>query len=220
MANESDPTTFPTVQQFKQILLSESTEKIVNRYIFSEPSFVFKEKPELIGLMRKHLCKHLDLTEEKIVIVGSAKLGFSMSPDNFPREFSPESDIDVLVVDTVLFDSIWMTLLKWWYPRRTIQLGGMENKWASARRKDVFWGWVVPDEIRYEGISFPDVLKPIQDISASWFNAFKSLSLHPELADRNVNGRLYRTWEHATRYHSDGLRQISIKLKETEPEGK
>lgn len=219
MANESDPTSLPTVKQFKQILLSKSTEEIVNRYIFSEPSFVFKEKPELMRLMRKHLCEHLDLSEEKIVIVGSAKLGFSLSPYNFPREFSPESDIDVLVVDSDLFDSIWMTLLKWWYPRRTIKLGGMENDWASARRKDVFWGWVVPNEIRYEGISFPDVLKPIRDISASWFNAFRSLSLHPELSDRNVNGRLYRTWEHAMRYHCDGLRQISIKLKETEREG-
>lgn len=220
MANESAPKTFPTIEQFKEILLRESTEEIVNRYIFSEPSFVFKKKPESMRLLRKHLCGHLDLNEEKIVVVGSAKLGFSLSPNNFPREFGPESDIDLVIVDSALFDNIWMTLLKWWYPRRTLKLGIKESAWASARHKDVFGGWVVPDKIRYEGISFPDVLKPIRDISANWFNAFKSLSLYPELADRNVNGRLYRTWEHAIRYHSDGLRQISIKLKETKPEGK
>lgn len=220
MSKESEPTKFPTVREFKDVLVSEPVEEIVNRYVFSEHPFVFKENPDLMQLMRKHLCDQLGFREDKIVIVGSAKIGFSLNPHSFAREFSPESDIDVLVVDTELFDRIWMSLLNWWYPRRTLKLGGIENEWASARRKEVFWGWLVPNEIRYEGISYPEVLKPIRDISTSWFNAFKSLSLSPGFADRSVNGRLYRTWEHAMKYHADGLRQISLKLKENELEVK
>jgi len=213
MAGDFNQTEFPSVPEFSRMLLTESREQIVSRYIFGENPYIFRDKPELMLLLRKHLSERLNLSEKNIVIVGSAKLGFSLSPHNFPREFTSTSDIDILVVDTVLFDSIWTTLREWWYPRRATKLGGAENEWAGARRKDVFWGWIVPHEIRYEGLSFPETLKPLRDISTKWFNAFKSLSLYSDFATRDVTSRLYRSWEHALQYHSDGLRQISEKLK-------
>jgi hypothetical protein len=154
-----------------------------------------------------HLCGAIGVIAANIVVVGSAKIGFSLSPDNFPREFSDFSDIDVVVVSEPMFDEFWHTMLKWNYPRR-FSLSGADWKWSKDRRNDLYWGWFRPDAVRFEGLSFPNVLKPIRDLSTAWFNAFQSLSLIPDFSNRKVRGRLYRTWEHALRYHVDGLERI------------
>lgn len=199
-------------EDFKSIILTTPLDSVVHQYLFQGLPYVFRDKPASLDLLIKHLSSSIKLTEENIRVVGSAKMGFSLNPDNFPRGFSDTSDIDVIVVNEELFDRIWMTLLEWQYPRRLVQLGHVEGEWAQRRRKDIYWGWLVPSEIRYDGLSFPDVLRPLRDISAQWFNAFQSLSLYPDFAARTISGRLYRSWEHALRYHVDGLRQIHNRI--------
>jgi len=154
-----------------------------------------------------HLCGKMNVVANDIAVVGSAKIGFSLSPDNFPRKFSSYSDVDVVVVSGPMFDEVWHTMLRWNYPRRFI-LSGADWEWSKHRRNDLYWGWFRPDAIRFEGLSFPDVLKPIRNVSTAWFNAFQSLSLISDFSSRKIEGRLYRTWEHALRYHADGLQQI------------
>lgn len=190
------------------MVLTRPLDEVVDRYIFSGTPYVFRENPDDLQKLRAHLASAIKLEAERIIVVGSAMLGFSLNPENFPRQFSDESDVDVVVINDALFDRIWATILRWHYPRRLTMLGKVDGEWAQTRRKDIYWGWFVPDAIRYEGLSLPDVLKPLRDLSAAWFDAFKSLSLYPEFARRNVSGRLYRTWDHARLYHVDGLRQI------------
>ncbi len=201
-----------TVDQFKETLVSRPLAVIAQQHIFAGLPYVFRDEPESNDMLVGHLCDAMDVSQQNVVIVGSAKVGFSLNPDVFPRAFSETSDIDVIVVSEDLFDRIWMTLLEWHYPRRGVNLGQVEGGWARLRRKDVYWGWLEPDQIHYEGLSFPNVLRPLRDISVKWFNAFQSLSLYPELAAHRVSGRLYRTWDHALHYHADGLRQIRDRI--------
>jgi hypothetical protein len=197
-----------TVDQFKETLLKSPLEVMAEQHIFTGMPYVFRDEPASNDLLVEHLCEAMGVSDQNIVVVGSAKIGFSLNPDNFPREFSDTSDIDIVVVSEELFDRVWMILLEWHYPRRNMPLGRVEGGWMRSRRGDIYWGWLVPDEIHYEGLSFPHVLKPLRDISTKWFNTFQSLSLYPEFAAHRVSGRLYRTWDHAIRYHTDGLRQI------------
>ena len=198
----------PDIESFKAILLSEPLEAVVKKFIFEGEPYVFRRQPSALDLLHRHLCGTLKLSKENVLVVGSGKIGFSLNPDTFPRLFSEKSDIDVVVIDKRLFDTVWMTILRWHYPRKGYNLGGLEGVWARERRYDVYWGWFKPDRIRYEGLSFPGILKPLRDISTSWFNAFRSLSQHDEFSTRNINGRLYRSWDHALRYHVEGLRRI------------
>lgn len=207
--------TYPSVDEFSNVLLSHPLEKVVQEYIFQGVPYVFRERPELLDILRRHLCSALKFLEENVVVVGSAKIGFSLNPNNFPRQFSDESDIDILVVDEKLFDSLWMAILRWHYPRRITVLGGEDGRWMRERRQDLYWGAFFPDKIRFQGLSFPEILKPLRDNSTAWFNAFRSLSQYPELVSRNVSGRLYRTWEHALLYQTDGLRQIKDVIRPT-----
>jgi hypothetical protein len=153
------------------------------------------------------------LNENNVVIVGSAQVGFSLSPDTFFRPFSEDSDIDVLVVDEQLFDTIWAATLRWHYPRRS-WLDGSDWEWARLRQKELYWGWLTPNRMRFNGLTLPEMLKPVRDASTNWFNAFRSLSRYNEFSRRDVSGRLYRTWEHARLYHESGLSQIRTTITE------
>ncbi len=207
---------YPSVGDFKEALLDQPLGQVVQDTIFKGLPYVFRERPESLDVLKHHLCQEIGLSWENIIVVGSAKVGFSLNPANFPRQFSEDSDIDILAVDESLFDEVWTTLLKWNYPRRLVRLGRVDNDWIYNRRKDIYWGWFVPDQIRFEGISFPDALSPVRDLSTRWFNAFRGLSRfveHPDLVSREVSGRLYRTWNHAFLYHEEGLRLLKTVLK-------
>jgi len=203
---------YPSANEFKHILLTTPLDVVVQDYVFQETPFVFRGQPELMLHLRRHLCAALPVAEENITVVGSAKMGFSLSPDAFPRRFTDRSDIDVIIVNEPLFDQVWTTVIQWHYPRRTFRLGEADWRWASGRMKELYWGWFTPDKIRYEGLSFPQALTPLRDLSTAWFNAFQSLSQYPEFASRQISGRLYRTWHHALLYHADGLQQIKSSL--------
>ncbi len=201
-----------TVDQFKQTLANDPPAAVTQQYVFAGVPYVFRDEPASNDLLISYLSENMGIPQRDIVVVGSAKLGFSLNPDTFPRAFSDTSDIDILVVSQELFDRIWMILLEWSYPRRGSDLGRVEGGWARLRRKDVYWGWCVPDQIYYEGLSFPHVLKPLRDIAVKWFNTFQSLSLYPEFAAHTMSGRLYRTWDHALQYHADGIRRIRDRI--------
>lgn len=200
---------YVTIEQFKSILLSRPLDEIAKNYIFAGNPFAFRSSPSALPLLIDHLVKQLGVQSTSIYIVGSGKLGFSLNPDNFPRPFSESSDIDVVIIDQRMFDTVWTTLLKWHYPRRTLELPGIDRQWIGSRKKDLYWGWFLPDKIQFDGLSFPSVLKPVRDISTTWFNAFQSLSQYDEFLGRTVSGRLYRTWDHALLYHMEGLRLLS-----------
>jgi hypothetical protein len=204
------------VDEFKEILVQQELERVVQDYIFAGIPYVFRSWTEGFNNLRSHICDNLGISSrENIEVVGSARVGFSLDPENFGIAFSDKSDIDIVVVDDNLFDKVWKILLKWNYPRR-FRLAGTDNIWARHRMEDLYWGWFRPDKIRYEGLSFPDTLKPLRDISALWFNVFKSISNIQGFEGLEVSGRLYRTWDHVMLYHVDGLRKIleSVKNKE------
>jgi hypothetical protein len=198
---------FPTIGEFKSALLNRPINDVLQDYVLSGEPYAFREQPQALSSLRGHISRALKVDERNIVIVGSAQVGFSLSPDNFPRQFTDGSDIDVVVVHEGLFNAVWHTLLQWHYPRRH-NLPNADWSWSSARRKELYWGWFVPDAIRFNGLSFPAALKPMRDCSTLWFNTFQSLAKYPEFSKRDVHGRLYRTWEHVRLYHAEGLRQI------------
>ena len=203
--------TCPSVEEFKELLRREAPEKIIQDHIFGGDVYLAREHPRVLNTLRRHLCPRLRFEEQNVIIVGSAKIGFSLDPNGFPRRYTKSRDIDVVVVSETLFDTYWQTMLRWHYPRRW-RLPGPDLRWVRARQQDLYWGWFRPGEIGYEGLTFPDVLEPLRDLKTKWFDSFQSLSLYEEFLGRDVNGRLYRTWEHALFYHASGLQQIQTQL--------
>jgi hypothetical protein len=200
-------------EKFKDLLATEPLPRIVTDIVFKGTPYILKDAPNALATIKTHLASALPLAESNIAIIGSAKMGFSLDPENFPRQFSDASDIDVLIVDERLFDKIWSCLLDWHYDRDIHGTNWDERHWISERRKSIYWGWLAPADLQIgRGINASYLLRPIRDLRTAWFNAFKTLSRLPELSRRDVSGRLYRTWDHAVRYQVDGLRKIKLKL--------
>lgn len=206
----------PTVGEFKELLKGTPLNEVAEEHILGGAPYAFRRRPTLMNEMQMHLISHLPITAENIIIVGSAKTGFSLNPDAYFNPFNSESDIDVAIIDENLFDEIWSTLLMWHYPRRYVGLDYVSSRWAGQRQKDIYWGWLTPDKIRYEGLYFPRALKRFRDLTTAWFNAFRSFSLYPEFARREISGRLYRTRNHVLLYQVEGLRQLREFLLTTE----
>jgi hypothetical protein len=154
-----------------------------------------------------------------VLIIGSARMGFSLDPDRAFQPFKDASDIDVVVVHAKLFDEAWRTMLAWDYltiRNRTYP----EQQWLYRRHDEVWSGWYNPSRWNFrerDGIelSFPDALKPVRDFSFRWFSTFRSLSRyrhHAEIPRHRVTARLYRTRQHVAMYHTIGLRALRTKL--------
>jgi hypothetical protein len=203
----------PSRDEFVEALRSLPLEQVVRDYVFHGDTFFFQPMPADLEAIKAILVQRLQCQQADITVVGSAKHGFSTDPENFPRAFTPGSDIDLVVVHADLFDQFWQGILKWHYAHG-LSLGKAEADWATARKNEVFWGWLDPGEISYAGLLERHRLtvSNLQTISHTWFSAFKSLSRVPSVRGRVIGGRLYRTWDHALRYHVMGLQKIKIRL--------
>ena len=196
------------VAEFRQDLLQKKAATVVSEHILDADPFIFSDERETYASLVRELSDGLSVAQGSIVAVGSAKLGFSVHPDKFPRPFGSTSDIDMAVIDHALFDRIWHAIIDWHYPRKGETLPPEEREWVRQRRRDIYWGLFHPDKIRFRGLTFPRSLVPLRDISTSWFNAFRKASLSTGLTAHTISGRLYRSREHAMKYQAAGLRRI------------
>lgn len=194
-------------------LLTESSDfsDVVQEVIFAGTPYVFEASPDVWVQVRAQLATGLETSEDSIYIVGSAKMGYSLAPRKFGQPFADDSDIDVVVVDANLYDTMWTSILRWHYRRRH-RLPPRDRKWDTRRREGLYWGYLEPARFHYRGLSQPAPLRAARRVSNTWFTAFKSLGLIPELAERNLGGRLYRSLTHAILYHDHGLREVRRSL--------
>lgn len=142
------------------------------------------------------------LTTISAWVVGSAKLGFSLTEKRrgaevLPRyrAFSPLSDIDIAVVSPPLFDLIWNELSA--YAHRVSRL-----PWDSGPLGDyLVCGWLRPD---YFPISAR--LRRCDD----WWDLFRSLSADARYGRRKVRGALFHSVEHMKRYQARALHECAL----------
>src|SRR5688572_10700711 len=77
--------------------------------------------------------------EADILIVGSARTGFSLNPERFLSPFGEKSDIDVAIVHSDLFDDAWRTMLAWDYLTMKNR-SRPEKEWLRRRHSEVWSG--------------------------------------------------------------------------------
>ncbi len=197
-----------SIDDFRAALTSQSPREIVDRVLLTAVPHVFGENRSDYTAFRKQLAAGLQVSPDGIFIVGSAMTGFCLSPDNYPRRFGDESDVDVVVCDAEMFDRIWFQLLQWDHPNRYGGVYGLERDTVVKWRKDIYWGWVRPDKLMTPSLNRRRGLKSVQEIGSRWFETFKLVANHPPLFGREISGRLYRTLEHVIMYHADGIRRL------------
>jgi hypothetical protein len=192
---------YPSKDEFSELLDSRDHAKIVEELLVAGLPFAFRDSPADYDTLRVTLSAALHLPADAMTVVGSGRIGFSLSPEKYGTPFLPDSDLDVVVVSAELFDIAWFDLLR--LGRKYFSLEKKVQSWIDTHKENhIFFGFIVPDRL-------PGAVA----ISPAWFRTFKGLARNPSLAGRDVNGRLYRTWDHVRVHQLYSLRKIQQGLR-------
>lgn len=128
--------------------------------------------------LRSSVAEKYEIHPNEVLVVGSAKLGFSIAPNKRYRPFCDESDIDVVIVSDTLFSRIWRAV-------HDYELHG--GYWERGREfKDyLFQGWIRPDKLP-PSHSF--------EFGNDWWEFFNALSSSGKYSSVKIRGALYKDW--------------------------
>jgi hypothetical protein len=186
-----------TIGEFQNILKSKTVSDIdiVQRYVAFGQPFMFENEKSYFDL-KKIISKHFNVGYEKVIMVGSAKLGFSISPNKLWKPFGDESDIDMVVIDDLLFNRFWKDLYKFETELldRTIE----DEKRYRKFLKYFFKGWIRPDLFPF---SFSG--------KNQWEDFFKSIS-YKEFGERKITGAIFKEMFFFENYHENNIKNLRL----------
>ena len=173
---------------------SFTEQEIVQRCITHGSSFVFAGDDDKDFRLKKSIADNFSLNPESIVMIGSAKLGFSIAPHKLWKRFDDESDIDMVIISDKIFDNFWIDLYN--FNVELVDRSKDEQDKFQSFLKYFFKGWLRPD-------LFPFDYKRRDD----WFNFFKSIS-YGEFGIRKITGAVFRNFYFYENYHIHNLKVI------------
>lgn len=198
--------------EFNQELIKLNGEDELNDFcrklVLHGIPYVFNAREHDYYEFRKKIANNFDVSFHEVYITGSAKLGFSPFKG---KEFDLDSDIDVAIISSRLFEEIMWSINKYQLDYR-----------ASRRTPDIYeikkyhdfleytaLGWIRPDKLP---VSFQ-----MKELKNRWFDFFNSLSFgKSEVGNYKVSAGVFKTYQHYESYivnGFDGLRNKLIKLR-------
>ena len=186
-----------TLPEFQEILKSKTVSdlEIVQTHIsFGQPYIFDNEK--IYFKLKKTISDHFNVGHEKVIMVGSAKLGFSIAPNKLWRSFNDESDIDMVVIDEQLFDSFWKDLYN--FEIELIDRTTEDQKRYIKFLKYFFRGWIRPDlfPFKFNGKN-------------EWEEFFKSIS-YKDYGERKITGAIFKNMFFFENYHQINIRNLRL----------
>ncbi|TAY90229.1 hypothetical protein [Rhizobium leguminosarum] len=185
------------IEGFKTDLLSLSSHEIYAKYIEIDQCRGFETLND--GTLRQIVADHFGISLAEVIIVGSAKLGFTLRPkrardsdeEDRPRfsPFSDRSDVDVAIVSPTVFDAVWEQTFTFWHSSGYLQ----GNYWPKGGdfRQYIFRGWMRPDMLPSEGTF---------TYKNHWFDFFRSLTNLRAAGDFKISAGLYRNMHFLEHY--------------------
>jgi hypothetical protein len=94
----------PTSEEFKQLILALDNHRVLAKvFLLKGTPFVFENRPMKYVIFREQVADRFEIGSQDVCIVGSAKLGYSPSPQKFGTPFAETSDVDVVIISEPLF---------------------------------------------------------------------------------------------------------------------
>jgi hypothetical protein len=188
-------------EELRSAILSEDSKTFVRQRLFGPGCWLFDQieyiAPEADYTdFRNDVSDLFDVNPNNITLVGSAKLGYSLSPTKPLRPFNPGpkgSDLDCAVVSEGLFKTAVGEIQSAYFEGHR----GLFNRHGSQ----IFAGHlIVSSEEDYKSKHLDRIAKDVVHLGAI---ASKLLRIEVPL-----KYRIYESWEVAERYHIQGLQQL------------
>lgn len=172
--------------------------------VFALNSWLFDESnlDEVTGNyadFRAAISDTVGVSEDDVRLVGSARFGLSMSPTKGVRPFNDQSDLDVVIVSSDLFNEVWDEFRATYYNGYT---------WVKSRHSgDVFRRFLY---LLREGSYETDYLKRT---ARRLDGMARTVVLRTGLS-RDLKYRIYEDWDAAIDYHAHGVRKLQRIIKD------
>lgn len=199
-------------EKLKQELLTMDPRSFYLKHIVKSHNWYFSKylnipPEELIDKMdyfKEIVSTHLKINFHNVQIVGSAKTGYSLSPQKILKPFHdsdeklklPSSDIDIAIISERLYNFYWDKLRQ----ARRIQTIHYYNRIVSS----IFRGFINDKDILH-----------INETKELWIKTMSPVNI--ELQDNlgfihPITYRLYRSWTDLEEYQIDSIIKAKEKL--------
>jgi hypothetical protein len=182
------PTVAERMDRFRADLEALDTQAIVRKHIILGDCYILEDEEHFT--LREEVARHFGLSSGEIVIVGSAKTGFSIAPHQRYKPFDDTSDVDLALVSGELFDGVW---------KAAYVYANSVGIWPDLTKfsEYLFRGWVRPDLLpRSEG--FP--------IRTDWWEFFGALTRSEKYGPFKIRAGLYKSWFFLETYQSETVK--------------
>lgn len=215
----------PTAEEFKSLISAIETHQVLAKVFLLEGTpFVFESSPMKYVIFREQVAERFGVGSQDVCIVGSAKLGFSVSPIKFGVPFKDTSDVDVVVISEPLFHHGSRELfqaLNQLPPtvhaiRQSFESKGDKKDAPIVKLED--WKDVKEALRNYVYNNFnPGLLPDAHPLRQEIFSKISStaglfLALEPKVFVSRIRCRIFRTWKSAEDYYANSLRQLKFAL--------
>ena len=189
-----------TLDKFKEYLKDYPESDIVQLFIFDNIPYCFSDNIQLYKRFRLRVCDKLSIHQQDFAIVGSAKTGFSLNPDNFGAPFNSSSDIDIVLISHDMFEKVWFDLLE--YRKNTkFRLSPFHKHRFNEMQNILFYGLIRMDKISND-FSF----------AKEWWEYFNELSTDKKYGPRRIRAAIFKSWKHASYYYEYGIKKLKEKI--------
>lgn len=200
-----------SLKTFTKELISFDIKEIYHKYLLGNSIWYFEKylnlsnASEHYDLFKSYIASKFDLPFNNVAIVGSAKLGFSIAPDNDLSIFRVEdssgkkaSDIDLVLVSSSYFNIFWEEYL---------------NKYLSNNYSQEFYyarKCIFKKFITFRGFDNSD------KTYVEWMK--KTINYQKELQEKfhikhKVNYLIFESWEAVEMYYCRNLKQIKENIR-------
>lgn len=172
------------INSFKEDLKNFSSSEIVQkRIIFGDCVII---NADAYHNLRAKIGTKFNVHPNEVIVVGSAKLGFSIAPQKRYQFFGDTSDIDVAIVSSNLFDSFWKSVYNLWTEKVL---------WESETdfKKYLFQGWIRPDKL-------PNSKNFVE--GDNWWEFFRTLTSSGEFGPYKIRGAIYKDYDFLQGYQN------------------
>jgi hypothetical protein len=104
---------YPDAKQWRELVQSFSHEAIAHKLLLAHIPYVFKNEPAKHAVFRQIVADEFRVHATDVFIVGSEMAGRNLKGKDIDKLYSPESDIDALIVSEPLFTSLLMQSREW-----------------------------------------------------------------------------------------------------------
>lgn len=207
---------------------NQNIEWIFHKHIVNKQPYVFLENPDLEHELAQIVKEYFNVDYKDIFIVGSAQLGYSLSPKKKYRSFSRNSDIDLAIVDNKLFIELKQELYDF--------TNGLNRDWIETIFHPNPKKFICSDDLEKQEkqrFIYENQLLYYKYLSKGWFradfkpNEFEICRNGKKYNDfqkiiykkfsRKIGVAIYENWFFFINYHVKNLENLKLRM-DVEPD--